>query len=225
MREWWLRATAREWSRRFETQDQVPAIASPDDITVLVAGADLAIPQLAYFPTWGFPPCRITREIAAPVGPGGIVEARLVGTGLACDAGVRYRRLTYRYAMLAGGDVAWPFREIGPRERLPRPSPPRWRPDVDVYEAAGTVQVLVDLAGVDDDDVEVQIFEDVVTVEGRRRLPPSEEGAVFHAAAIRQGPFHAAVPLPARVDPDRVTAVYERGILKITLPTLAEGAA
>ena len=69
VREWWLRATAREWPARFETQDPVPAIASPDDITVLVAGADLAIPQLAYFPSWGFPPCRITREIAAPLEP------------------------------------------------------------------------------------------------------------------------------------------------------------
>ena len=29
-------------------------------------GADLAIPQLAYFPAWGFPPCRVTREIAPP---------------------------------------------------------------------------------------------------------------------------------------------------------------
>ena len=37
------------------------------DITLVVAGGDLAIPQLAYFPSWGFPPCRITREIAAPV--------------------------------------------------------------------------------------------------------------------------------------------------------------
>ena len=37
------------------------------DITLVVAGGDLAIPQLAYFPSWGFPPCRITREIVAPV--------------------------------------------------------------------------------------------------------------------------------------------------------------
>jgi hypothetical protein len=67
VRAWWLRATAREWPERFETQDLAPAFASPDDITVLVAGADLAIPHLAYFPSWGFPPCRITREIATPV--------------------------------------------------------------------------------------------------------------------------------------------------------------
>jgi HSP20 family protein len=105
---------------------------------------------------------------------------------------------------------------------LPLPSAPRWRPDADVYETAGTVEILLDLAGVDEDAVDVQIFEDVVTVEGHRRLPPCDEGAVFHAAEIRQGPFHAALPLPARVDPESVRAVYERGILALTLPKLGE---
>jgi hypothetical protein len=38
-------------------------VREPGDITVVVAGADLAIPQLAYFPSWGFPRCRVTREI------------------------------------------------------------------------------------------------------------------------------------------------------------------
>jgi hypothetical protein len=42
-------------------------VKGPDDITVVVAGADLAIPQLAYFPSWGFPPCRVTREITRPI--------------------------------------------------------------------------------------------------------------------------------------------------------------
>jgi hypothetical protein len=42
----------------------LPVVKEPGDITVVVAGGDLAIPQLAYFPSWGFPPCRLTREIA-----------------------------------------------------------------------------------------------------------------------------------------------------------------
>jgi hypothetical protein len=39
-------------------------LKEPGDITVLVARGDLAIPQLAFFPSWGLPPCRLTREIA-----------------------------------------------------------------------------------------------------------------------------------------------------------------
>jgi HSP20 family molecular chaperone IbpA len=76
----------------------------------------------------------------------------------------------------------------------------------------------VELAGVDEDDFEVQLFEDVLVVEGHRRLPSCAEGAVYHAAGIRQGPFQVEVVLPAAVDPERIEARYERGLLRITLP-------
>jgi hypothetical protein len=63
---WWLRATARQWPAWIdEAAATLPVVKAPEDITVVVAGADLAIPQLAYFPSWGFPPCRVTREITA----------------------------------------------------------------------------------------------------------------------------------------------------------------
>ncbi len=64
--QWWLRATARSWPAWVtETAGPLPVVKEPGDITVVVAGGDLAIPQLAYFPSWGFPPCRLTREIAS----------------------------------------------------------------------------------------------------------------------------------------------------------------
>jgi hypothetical protein len=64
--QWWLRATARSWPAWVtETAGTVPVVKEPGDITVVVAGGDLAIPQLAYFPSSGFPPCRLTREIAS----------------------------------------------------------------------------------------------------------------------------------------------------------------
>ncbi|MDA1097754.1 MAG: hypothetical protein O2967_02125 [Proteobacteria bacterium] len=46
----------------------VPAVEKPDDITVIVAGGDIPIPQCAYMPTWGFPACRIARKIDLPPG-------------------------------------------------------------------------------------------------------------------------------------------------------------
>ena len=82
--------------------------------------------------------------------------------------------------------------------------------------------MIVYLAGVDEDDFEVQLFEDVVVVEGRRQLPSCQEGAVYHAAGIRQGPFQVELPLPAPVDPERVEARYDRGLLHITLSKRAE---
>jgi len=42
-------------------------LSRAEDITLVVAGADIPIPQFAYFPSWGFPPCRVTRRIELPV--------------------------------------------------------------------------------------------------------------------------------------------------------------
>jgi hypothetical protein len=67
----WLRSAVRPvewpaWVAEAAGSGAIPAVRDPDDITVVVAGADLAIPQHAYFPSWGHPPCRITREIVMP---------------------------------------------------------------------------------------------------------------------------------------------------------------
>ena len=73
----------------------------------------------------------------------------------------------------------------------------RWRPNADVYETARTIEMTVDLAGVADEDFEIQLFANALVVEGVRRLPSAREDAVYHAAGIRQGPFRVELPLPA----------------------------
>ena len=135
---------------------------------------------------------------------------------------MRYRRLRYRYAMVVQAVQAWPFGDIGLSERLRVLIGARWRPDTDTYETPTTVEIVVDLAGVDEDDFEVQLFENVVVIEGHRQPPSSPEGALYHAAGIRQGPFRVEVPLAAPIDPERVEAAYERGLLCISLPKRAE---
>jgi hypothetical protein len=64
----WIHATVRasdwpDWALAAAASGAIPAVGEPDDITLVVAGAELPIPQHAYCPSWGHPPCRITREI------------------------------------------------------------------------------------------------------------------------------------------------------------------
>jgi HSP20 family protein len=134
---------------------------------------------------------------------------------------MRYRRLaTYRYAMLVRSEdpraaIDWPS------DRVRMLMHGRWAPDTDVYETADTLAVVVDLAGVDEDDFEVHLFEDALVVEGRRQLAAPCEAAVYHAAGIRQGLFQVEIPLPAPIDGEAVDARYDRGLLRITLPKRA----
>ena len=130
---------------------------------------------------------------------------------------MRYRRLSYRYTMVVPSGQRWPFQDTWESDRLRFFVPARWRPDADLYETAGTIEIVVDLAGATEDDFEVQLFEDVLVVQGHRHLPSGPEGAAYHTAAIRQGPFQVELPLPARVDPERVEARYDRGLLLVTL--------
>jgi HSP20 family molecular chaperone IbpA len=78
---------------------------------------------------------------------------------------MRYRRLSYRYVVQSGETGL--FGEIWQSDRLRLLVQTRWRPDADMYETSSAIEVTVDLAGVSEDDFEVQVFEDVVVVEGR----------------------------------------------------------
>jgi HSP20 family molecular chaperone IbpA len=117
---------------------------------------------------------------------------------------------------------AWPFDEIWPGDRVRLRLEPRWRPAADTYETPTTVEIVVDLAGIGEDDFEIQLFEDVLVVDGARRLPPSQKDAIYHTAGIPQGPFRLEMPLPAAVDPEPVDARYELGLLRVTLRKRAQ---
>ena len=57
-----------EWVKAAEATGRIPVVEDPDKIAVFVAGADVPIPQHAYFPTWGFPDCRVVRPVEVPLG-------------------------------------------------------------------------------------------------------------------------------------------------------------
>lgn len=56
------------WAIAAIEEGRVPPVADPDQITLVVAGGDIPIAQQAYFPTWGYPDCRIMKEIVLPSG-------------------------------------------------------------------------------------------------------------------------------------------------------------
>jgi HSP20 family protein len=135
---------------------------------------------------------------------------------------MRYRRFVGRYVTFVTFGSSPPADFL----RAPHPAvtvaPVRWRPATDVCESAGHYTVTVELAGVDPEALDVQLFEDALVVEGERPATGSQDG-VFHSAEIRHGPFRVEVALPGPVDPEGIDARYERGLLQITLPRAGAG--
>ena len=138
---------------------------------------------------------------------------------------MRYRHVRYRYTLVLEGRPR-PFAGLelleatAPDHFRVRLAQPHWAPPYDLYETDAGLTATVELAGVDPDAVDVLLFDNALVVEGQRRLVPDAPRACYHTATIRQGPFRTEIPLPFEVDPERVSATYEQGLLRIALPRM-----
>jgi HSP20 family protein len=94
-----------------------------------------------------------------------------------------------------------------------------FRPRVDVYrtEQPPAVNVVVELAGADPDDLEIAVVEGVLVISGARRRKAGAERR-YHHMEIDYGPFERRVSLGEAVDADAAEARYERGFLTVVLP-------
>lgn len=100
-----------------------------------------------------------------------------------------------------------------------------WRPPMDVHETDDAILIKIEVAGLQDDDIEVALYPNALVVNGVRRDDADhDEAACFHAAQVRYGLFHVDVALPAPIHQDDVTANYRDGFLRIRLPKATPGA-
>jgi HSP20 family protein len=109
-------------------------------------------------------------------------------------------------------------------ERRLAPRRGGFSPAVDVYYAGDPPRAVVqaDLAGIDAGEIELEIRGRELVLSGARR-PQDAEGRLYQQLEVEHGPFRRVVSLGAEVDADQARAVYEDGMLVITLP-LAEPA-
>jgi HSP20 family protein len=93
-------------------------------------------------------------------------------------------------------------------------------PAVDVYYAGDPPRAVVraDLAGIDPDEVELEIRGRELVIAGQRRPPADGTERVYQQLEIEHGPFRRVVSLGAEVDADAARARYENGLLIVELP-------
>ncbi|MFA5106853.1 MAG: Hsp20/alpha crystallin family protein [Patescibacteria group bacterium] len=91
-------------------------------------------------------------------------------------------------------------------------------PAIDVYQTKDAVVVETTLAGVRPEDVNISIENDIMTIEGSMEKKSEVEDKEYYRKEIRSGSFHRSVALPAAVKGDKAQAVYDNGVLKITVP-------
>ena len=92
-------------------------------------------------------------------------------------------------------------------------------PAVDVFYAGDPPRAVVqaELAGIDPDELTLEIEGRELVIAGHRR-PEDAEGRLYQQLEIDFGPFRRVIPLGAEVIPDQARATYTDGILRIELP-------
>ncbi|MFC1765439.1 Hsp20/alpha crystallin family protein [Planctomycetota bacterium] len=95
-------------------------------------------------------------------------------------------------------------------------------PRVDVSETDKAIKVTAELPGMSEDDIDLTLLRDSLTIRGEKKEESEEKDKDFYRMERRYGSFSRVIPLSAEVDEGKVQADFKKGVLKITLPKTSE---
>ena len=96
-----------------------------------------------------------------------------------------------------------------------------WNPQMDIYETPEEIIIRAEIAGVDKENLEVEINNKAVRISGNRSELPRIDSASYRLAEIQYGCFERVLFLPSPIDPEIVSASYLNGFLQIRLAKMA----
>jgi HSP20 family protein len=104
----------------------------------------------------------------------------------------------------------------------PRVQTPPSYPAMNVWTSEEGVVITAELPGVEPEEIDISVVGDTLTVTGSRRPPELKEGEKYHRRERGFGRFTRTFQLPCQVAADQVEALFERGVLHISLPRAEE---
>lgn len=94
-------------------------------------------------------------------------------------------------------------------------------PQIDIYDGEENYELSAELPGVEQDDVDVEVLDGVLTITGEKKFSrESKDGA--HVVERSYGSFKRSFRLNDTIDADNITASFKNGVLVLTLPKVAE---
>lgn len=103
---------------------------------------------------------------------------------------------------------AWPFDRVSP--------------SLDLAETDGSLEVRMDIPGVEAKDLDIQVHGNLLTIKGERKEEREEKGKTFHRIERRAGAFARSITLPCPVREEAIDAQYKNGILTVRMPKTEE---
>lgn len=97
-----------------------------------------------------------------------------------------------------------------------------WMPAIDVFERDDKFVVKAELPGMKEEDVDVSVTGDTLTIKGEKKTETEVKEEDYYRSERSYGSFYRSIPLPSTVDPGKIEANIEDGVLEVTLPKFAE---
>lgn len=95
----------------------------------------------------------------------------------------------------------------------------------EVSENDSEVIVRLEAPGMESQDFDLQVVDDILVVRGEKSVEREEQRGRYYVTERAYGRFERAIPLPSPVEESRAGASYKRGVLRITLPKSARARA
>jgi HSP20 family protein len=93
-----------------------------------------------------------------------------------------------------------------------------WVPSVDISETEDKFLIKAELPGLETKDVNVSISGELLTISGEKKKETEEKDEHHHFVERYSGSFERSFRIPVNVKPDKVEAIFDKGILRVTLP-------
>jgi len=93
-----------------------------------------------------------------------------------------------------------------------------WSPQVEIFERDNELVLRADLPGLSKEDVNVELADDAITIEGERKNEHEEKGEGYYRSERSYGKFYRRIPMPEGAKADDASASFLNGVLEITIP-------
>ena len=104
----------------------------------------------------------------------------------------------------------FPFGELG------------WAPIIEITEKEDKFTVKAELPGVKEDDINISVAGDMLTIEGEKKTESEVKKKGYQYSEASYGSFSRSIAIPSTVNADKIEASFDQGVLEITLPKAPE---
>jgi HSP20 family protein len=101
-------------------------------------------------------------------------------------------------------------------------TPTSWAPAVDIYETENELVLSAEIPGLSEKEVEIKVEDNTLTLKGERRFEKETKEENYHRIERSYGSFYRAFTLPNSIDPDKIQAEHENGVLRVSMPKRQE---